>query len=103
MALTNFNRSNYNFIIYWPIQICHSEVLLYESSSSYSDGVDVRRRVFVAAEIDDDPSDVPQKRDRNRRVDERQERLDDAQRNAVISTLWTVSDNVAYKEEDIKH
>ena len=62
---------------------------------SYSDGVEVRWWVFVAAEIDDDPSDIPQKRDRYRRVDERQERLDNAQRNTVIPTLRTIPNNVA--------
>ena len=65
-----------------------------ERQSAYSDGVDVRRRVFVTTQIDDDPSDIPQKRDWDRRVDERQQRLDHTQGNAVIAALRTVADNI---------
>ena len=50
-----------------------------------------RGRVLVATQVHDDPCDVAQERDRYRRVDEDEQRLDDAQTDDVVATLRTVT------------
>lgn len=50
-----------------------------------------RRGVLVTAEVDDDPGDVAEEGDGDRRVDERQQRLDHAQGDDVVPALWAIT------------
>ena len=52
---------------------------------------DLRRRLFAAAEIHHHPRHVTQKRQRNRGIDERNERLYDAERHDVVATVGAVA------------
>ena len=53
--------------------------------------IDRRRWIFVATKVDHDPRDVPQERQRNVWVDERDKRLDNAETDDVVATLWAVT------------
>ena len=56
-----------------------------------------RRRVLVAAQVHDHPRDVAQEADGDCGIDERQQRLHDAQTDHVVATLWTVTCVIAYR------
>ena len=62
-----------------------------KSWQDLSDHVDLRRRLFATTQVDHDPRHVTQEAQRNRRTDERDERLYDAEWHDVVSTVWTVT------------
>ena len=58
---------------------------------NFTDHIDRRRRVLVTAEVHHDPRDVPQKRERNIGINERDEWLNNAQADDVVPTLRTIT------------
>lgn len=62
-----------------------------ECGQDLSDHVDLRRRLFAAAEVHHHPRHVAQKWQRNGGTDERNERLYDAERHNIVTTVGTVT------------
>lgn len=65
------------------------------------DGLDRRRRVLVAAQVDDHPRDVAEEADGDVRFDERQQRLHNVHLDDVISKLRSIADDVAERPDGL--
>lgn len=59
------------------------------------DGLNGWRRVLVATQVDNDPSDVAEEADRDIRLDKREQRRNDTHFDDIISQLRTISDDVS--------
>ena len=72
-----------------------------EGGQQLADGVDVRRRVLVAAQVDDDPGDVAQETDGYRVGDKVQQDRHDAQTDDVVAQVRPVADDVAQRPDGL--
>lgn len=72
--------------------------MVYEDVQSWKKILNSRKRgwrLFIPAKVDDDPSDVSQKRYRSFGFDEAEQRLNDAKVNDIVSKIRTVADYVS--------